>query len=425
MTEANEEPRPVPVPPSGGNQPPIPPPAPPASPVPPPPPAVYPPPPGVYPPPPTPTQHPPPPPAGYPPPPGVYPPPPPPASVGPTQAEREEAARRWHAEKEAARQAKAEAAERKRAEKVATAERKRLEKEEAQREKERAAEQKRVEREASLVDKERQAEAKREAAEQERAETAKRVEQHNAEVYANRTPKQIAKDEKRAIARAELEERQAALRLRNERRRSGTVGLHGLEVIKHKRMLGMVQQHKLPDEVVQAVVGGVGTQAIVALSDRLLVVKVGPLAGATGGGRATTFRYVDILGVQVNTGMVTAGIIIQTGGVNTTSGDYWAVHGLGTASRNDDPFKLPNAIPSNKSLLKVYAADLQRIQDLVRSAHPSNVPPPPQPPPQVVATPGPPGDMAEQLARVAELHRLGVLTDEEFSDAKRQIIGGN
>ncbi len=111
---------------------------------------------------------------------------------------------------------------------------------------------------------------------------------------------------------------------------------------------------------------GVSAQAIVALDDRLLIVKAGIMAGATGGGRITEFRYRDILGIQVNTGITTATIIVQTAGVNTTSGDYWATHSLGHASRKDDPWKLPNAIPTNKQLLKRYGPDLEHIRERVR-----------------------------------------------------------
>src|SRR6185295_10577865 len=38
--------------------------------------------------------------------------------------------------------------------------------------------------------------------------------------------------------------------------------------------------------------------------------------------------------------------------------------------------------------------------------------------------PAAPGDQVERLERVAELHERGVLTDEEFGDAKREILAG-
>jgi len=33
------------------------------------------------------------------------------------------------------------------------------------------------------------------------------------------------------------------------------------------------------------------------------------------------------------------------------------------------------------------------------------------------------GDLADQVARLGELHRGGVLTDEEFAAAKRKLLG--
>ena len=177
------------------------------------------------------------------------------------------------------------------------------------------------------------------------------------------------------------------------------------------------EEHRLPDERIEAVVKGVVTQAIVAFSDRLLVVKVGPTAGATGGGRATTFRYLDIVGVQENTGIMMGVIIIQTAGMNTVSGDYWAIHGIGQAHRNDDAFKLPNTLPVNKILLKEYAADIHRIEELIRQAQaPTPSPVQPQAPPTAT--------LGSQLAELMKLHDAGGLTDEEFALAKRSLLPG-
>jgi hypothetical protein len=49
----------------------------------------------------------------------------------------------------------------------------------------------------------------------------------------------------------------------------------------------------------------------------------------------------------------------------------------------------------------------------------------PAPPPQAAAAPAPAaeGDPIERLKELAQLHDSGVLTDQEFADAKAKILG--
>ncbi len=68
-----------------------------------------------------------------------------------------------------------------------------------------------------------------------------------------------------------------------------------------KKARAQVEQNMQPGEPVLFVLIGTGNQAIVALENRLLISKSGMLAGATFGGRCTSFNYADIGGIQVNT----------------------------------------------------------------------------------------------------------------------------
>lgn len=65
------------------------------------------------------------------------------------------------------------------------------------------------------------------------------------------------------------------------------------------------------DEVIGAIVGK-QAQAMVALGDRLLIVKSGFMAGATLGDKATTFPYLNIVSIEENSGMIFAVIEILT-----------------------------------------------------------------------------------------------------------------
>jgi hypothetical protein len=63
------------------------------------------------------------------------------------------------------------------------------------------------------------------------------------------------------------------------------------------------------------------------------------------------------------------------------------------------------------------AADDAQYEQYEEPAPVPYAPPPPAPP---VADSGP----ADELARLAQLHQQGILTDEEFAQAKAKVING-
>jgi hypothetical protein len=67
-----------------------------------------------------------------------------------------------------------------------------------------------------------------------------------------------------------------------------------------------------PSENVQECLVGGGGQAILALNERLLVLKAGFMAGATFGGKATSFPYEHVTGIEVQVGPMTGFIQIQS-----------------------------------------------------------------------------------------------------------------
>lgn len=169
---------------------------------------------------------------------------------------------------------------------------------------------------------------------------------------------------------------------------------------------------KIYDEQVGAtdarfVVLGVNGQAIVALTDRLVIVKAGFMAGATGGGRATSFRYSDIIAIEVNTGLVNAVIEIVTAGhTGTPEHDWWAT------SKDRDPWKLSNTLPLTKQLLDEQKDSIQELRVLIDMAKT-----------HATSTKPPAGDISQQLRNLAELHEKGLLSSEEFAQAKKKLLG--
>lgn len=158
---------------------------------------------------------------------------------------------------------------------------------------------------------------------------------------------------------------------------------------------------------VQFVVMGLKGQAIIALSERLVVVKAGFMAGATGGGRATSFRYEDIIGLEINTGWVTAVIeIITAGHTGTPQHDYWAL------GKDRDPWKLSNTLPLTKELLEEQKDNIQELRALIDTAKT-----------HITSTMPSAGNITTQLRELSELHEKGLLSSEEFAQAKKKLLG--
>lgn len=76
----------------------------------------------------------------------------------------------------------------------------------------------------------------------------------------------------------------------------------GVEVLS-KTQRDLVKENMAVGDRIEFCLIGVAEQAIVALQDRLLTIKVGMRAGATGGARVTSFYYQDITGIEINTGL--------------------------------------------------------------------------------------------------------------------------
>jgi len=161
-----------------------------------------------------------------------------------------------------------------------------------------------------------------------------------------------------------------------------------------------------PGEAVEFFLVGASDQAIVALKDRCLVLKSGFLAGSTFGGRATSFYYPDITSIEVNTGMMNGVIEICTAGhQGSTQKDYWS------SDKNSDPFKVSNCIPIAKAQLPAFEPYLKRLRDKINASK------------QVSAQAAATADLTVQLEKLGELKAAGVISEDEFTQAKRRLLG--
>ena len=159
-------------------------------------------------------------------------------------------------------------------------------------------------------------------------------------------------------------------------------------------------------KAVEFVLGGSSSQCLVGLASSCIIVKPGFMAGATGGGRFTEFHYSDITGVEVNTGIMNAVLEITTPAYQGRSKDFWS------SGKNEDPFKVSNCLPGTKALFTqgVGAGIVESLRRRVREAK------------NPVSQAAPPMDPAEQIRKLAELRAAGILSEEEFAEAKGRLI---
>lgn len=169
--------------------------------------------------------------------------------------------------------------------------------------------------------------------------------------------------------------------------------------VKIKKLL---DENKNPGDKVLFCLRGDFRQSLIALEDRLLIIKSGIMAGATFGGRVTTFHYQDITGIEINTGLLTGVIEITTASyTGTTEKDWWSM------GRDRDPMSVSNCLPISKHDLPEYQPYLEILRRKVREAK---------------GLPAPAASLGCELERLKALHVSGALTDAEFTKAKKKLL---
>lgn len=103
--------------------------------------------------------------------------------------------------------------------------------------------------------------------------------------------------------------------------------------------------------------------------------------------------------------------VIAAGYQGTKGVKYWS------SEAGTDPFQISNCLPASKKAIASWQPKLESIRESIHAAKSS--PPPGTPPPPEPDREQP---LVAQLAQLAELHRTGALTDEEFAAAKARLL---
>lgn len=174
-----------------------------------------------------------------------------------------------------------------------------------------------------------------------------------------------------------------------------------------KKEAGLVERNLTSGEkVLGQVVANFG-QAVIATDHKVLVIKTGMMSGQTFGGKATSFDYRMIGGIEVRSGWA--------------QGEMEIINPIMAASqgnRNRDRVKIaeaPNGVVFAKTNAKIFDAFASKIRERVALAHsPAAVAPAPAAPP--------PASIPDQIRKLGALRDAGLLTEQEFATKKAELL---
>jgi Short C-terminal domain len=193
---------------------------------------------------------------------------------------------------------------------------------------------------------------------------------------------------------------------------ASTISVDALPKQVRKHTGGHISDH----EPILFFLEGTQHQTLVALLDRVVIMKPGFMANATGGCRVTTIHYSEMTGVQVNTGHLMGVLQVTSPSYPAVRTDYWTSAGKAAKAGVDSATVAPNCIPIAKRQVQMWEPQLERLRRLVAEAHASAQPTPaPAPPVQGASA-------ADRLKQLAELHDAGIVSAEEFESKKEQLL---
>jgi hypothetical protein len=160
--------------------------------------------------------------------------------------------------------------------------------------------------------------------------------------------------------------------------------------------------------------------ALAAYSDRCLIVKTGLvagfMAGTLGGSRISTFYYSEITGIEYNTGLLSGVLEILTASYDGSANkDFWQGTLSGRNSNSNDPWTLSNTLPLDKIQYKNSKKYVDELRELIRKGKQTNVT-------VEVKSSTAEHDFTEQLFRLSELKKQGIITEEEFEKSKKKLL---
>ena len=174
-----------------------------------------------------------------------------------------------------------------------------------------------------------------------------------------------------------------------------------MEPLGKKEAANLAQQLVANETILGQVIGNFG-QAVVATTLKIVIVKSGLMSGQTFGGKATTFDYRNIVGIEVRSGLVQGEFEILAGGLGNNQ--------QSTLRAKVNMAEQPNGLVFAKTDAPAFNALAGKIRERTTAAH------------APVAPVAPESSAADEIAKFAALHAQGILTDEEWATKKAELL---
>ena len=187
-------------------------------------------------------------------------------------------------------------------------------------------------------------------------------------------------------------------------RRRTAVG--GLEILR-PRTAKLVRENVSAEEEARFCLRGPRNQCLVALDDRLMIVKRGARAGATFGGVVTTIYYVDVEAMLIRTSLRMAWLEFSSATFDRSP----ARASIGSESRRDR-FTQPNCLPLRRRDLDGCRAALEDIRALVAASKNRGS----------ESADRVSGAALAEIERLAQLRLNGGLSDKKFASAALNVL---
>jgi hypothetical protein len=164
-----------------------------------------------------------------------------------------------------------------------------------------------------------------------------------------------------------------------------------------------LDQNLSPEEKVKVIILGLWHSAIIGTEKRCFVYKRGLMGGVILGSKVISWDYLNLNGVQIETGPLSGFVSLQGPGIISKDMSYWST---GNASPSQAPF----AIAIDKELYEQAREGVAVLRMLISSVQ------------QARSSTSLPTSIPDEIRKLAKLRDEGILTADEFETKKKELL---
>lgn len=174
--------------------------------------------------------------------------------------------------------------------------------------------------------------------------------------------------------------------------------------ILHKDANSTLNENLLSNETVKVIILGMGDSALIGTERRVFIFKKGITGGVTLGTKLTSWDYKNLTGVQLETGKITGVLSLQGPGIMSQDLSSWSF----LNDNKNDAWSVPHALVIGQVQLEGARRGVVKLRELISEAQQ----------PVSSASTG-----INDLEKLAGLKEKGIITEEEFNQKKKQLLG--